>query len=542
MNGKCTRREALRKTALAAAATTSASFLLTACSESMDDGIERNIDTGIYKDKARDNISAADVIGKKKGFTGEKPNVVVILCDDMGYGDLGCYGSSAIKTPNIDRLSREGVHFTDFYSCNALCSPSRAGLLTGRYPHRTGVTFPIWPKNDNLMRSVSRAFGTMMAKLGALDLPNGESLNDGLPPSEITIAEALKLAGYKTAAIGKWHLGDFTKQPQYHPHRHGFDFFTGFNGSNDDWPSAFWRNQKEITPDIELDQEKYTGIFTKEAVDFINENSRAPFFLYLAHKDPHQPCFPSKRFKGSSKAGPHGDVIQEVDWSVGEIMKTLKKQGIDKKTLVIFTSDNGPWFNGSPVSNRGRKGQSYEGGFNVPMIARYPGKIPAGSICREPSMNIDFFPTFLSLAGLKIPKDRIIDGKDITGLLNGDSKKTPHDALFFFHENDLEGVRAGDYKYFRYMNHYVHPIVVDNPKRTLSGLITKKAQTYTGKDSSGKERTIPVMGSFPMLYNLKTDKGENYNLIESYPRVGEKMLKIMTDWEKEFYKNPRGWK
>ncbi len=541
MTEKLTRREALKMTALAAAGT-GAALLLPGCSESMEDDIDRRIDRDIYRDTARDTIKAKDVISEKKGFAGVKPNVVLILCDDMGYGDLGCYGSKAIETPNIDKLAREGVRFTDFYSCNALCSPSRAGLLTGRYPHRTGVTFPIWPKDDNPLRSASRVFGTMMAKLGALDLPFGKSLNDGLPLSEITIAEALKLVGYKTGAIGKWHLGDFTKQPEYHPFKHGFDFFTGFNGSNDDWPTAFWRNDKEITADIQLDQEKYTGLFTEEALKFINENKNEPFFLYLAHKDPHQPCIPSKRFRNSSKGGRHGDVIQEVDWSVGEVMKALKENGLDNRTLVLFASDNGPWFNGSPGGNRGRKGQSYEGGFNVPMIARYPGKIPAGSVCREPSMNIDFFPTCLGLAGLNLPKDRIIDGKNIFGLMSGREKKSPHEALFFFHENDLEGVRAGHWKYFRYMNHYVHPIVIDNPKRTFSGLVTKKAQIYTGKDSSGKEKTIPVMGSWPMLYNLKTDKGENYNVIDTYPETGKKMLQIMTDWEKKFYKNPRGWK
>lgn len=530
-------RRAFLKMGAASALGAAAGFPLVSCSSGGD---EKTFDPAVYRDAQRDAVKAGDVIGPLAGFSGRRPNIVCVLCDDMGYADLGCYGSRAIRTPNLDRLATEGVRFTDFYSSNALCSPSRAGLLTGRYPHRTGVTFPIWPKNDSLMRRASRILAGVFADLGALDLPEGRSLNDGLPASEITIAEALKLAGYTTAAIGKWHLGDFTKQPEYLPRKHGFDYFVGFNASNDDWPAAFWRNETELLADIELDQERYTGLFTQEAVAFIERSREQPFFLYLAHKDPHQPCFPSARFQGTSQGGPHGDAVQEVDWGVGEIVKCLQRNNLEKDTLIVFTSDNGPWFDGSPGAHRGRKGQCYEGGFRVPMIARWPGRIPAGTICDQPSMNIDFFPTFLSLAGLENPRDRIIDGRDILGLLSREQKKSPHEALYFFHENELEGIRVGEWKYYRHINHYTHPIPIDKPG-SLAGKIAGKAYTYTGRDASGKTRTIPVLGSWPMLYNLRTDEGENYNVVSRHPDLARQIRTRMENWELAFYGNPRGW-
>jgi uncharacterized sulfatase len=383
----------------------------------------------IYDDPEKAAIQASAVIKKSEGFSGKKPNIILIFADDMGYADVGCYGSEAIKTPNIDALAAEGMRFTDFYSSSAICSPSRAGLLTGRYAHRTGVTFPISAGTDTFSRKMLRRLGLMFGSLGALDTQGGTNLSQGLPPSELTIAEGLKVAGYKTACIGKWHVGDFTKDPKYHPHNHGFDFFTGFNGANDDWPVAFWREQEEVVKDIGLDQAHYTGLFTKEATDFIERSKDDPFFLYLAHKDPHQPCLPSKEFEGKSAAGPHGDTVMEVDWSVAEIMKCLKKNGLEKDTIILFTSDNGPWYDGSPGALRGRKGQSFDGGYRVPMIAWWPEHIAAGSTCTEPAMNIDFYPTFLHLAGLEPPSDRIVDGMNIWGLLTGKEDESPHDAL-----------------------------------------------------------------------------------------------------------------
>jgi len=499
-----------------------------------------DIDPAIYDTPEKVGIPVENLIKKVSTYEGKRPNIIVVLCDDLGYGDLGCYGSTSIKTPHLDRMAREGMQFTDFYSSNALCSPSRAGLLTGRYPHRTGVTFPEWPKDDSLVLKISRSLGLLSANIGAMDGIGGKSIIEGLPLSEITLAKALKVAGYKTAAIGKWHLGDFTKLPQYHPYKHGFDYFAGFYAANDDLPYAFWRGEKEIVHDIGLAQDPYTGILTQEAVNFIEQSKREPFFLYFAHKDPHQPNYPSKRFLNSSEGGLYGDTVQEVDWSVGEVLSCLERNNLVRDTIIIFTSDNGAWFNGSTGGLRGRKGQSYEGGFRVPMLAWWPGRIPAGSVCREPAMNIDFFPTCLALAGLTLPTDRIIDGKDISGLLEGKGKQSPHEALFFFHHNEIEGVRTGDWKYFRRINHAVYPVYADKDN-TLLGWIVNNFFTYAGKDAEGKTHTIPFLGRLPLLYNMKVDPGENYNVIDKYPAVGRRMYDLMTQWEQAFAKNPRGW-
>ena len=236
---------------------------------------------------------------------------------------------------------------------------------------------------------------------------------------EITLAEALKTAGYRTGMIGKWHLGDYSRDPQYNPRRHGFDFYFGVPHSNDMRPFPLFRNEQEIEPDMGDNQARLTGLYTREAMKFIDDSKDKPFFLYLAHTFPHQPLFASERFSGKSKAGKYGDAVEEIDWSVGEIVDCLRRDGIEDNTLLIFTSDNGPWFEGNTGSLRGRKGQSYEGGFRVPFIARWPGRIPQGRVSAEPIMNLDLFPTLLTLAGVGSPKDRIIDGRDISGLLIG---------------------------------------------------------------------------------------------------------------------------
>jgi arylsulfatase A-like enzyme len=530
------RRTFLKLSTVTAAGIASGSVL--GCGKKPENVLE--IDPAIYDAPEKAGIPVENLIKRISPYEGRRPNIIVILCDDMGYGDLGCYGSTAIKTPNLDWMAREGMKFTDFYSSNALCSPSRAGLLTGRYPHRTGVTFPEWPKDDSIVLKISRSIGLFFANIGAMDGIGGKSIIEGLPLSEITLASALKVAGYKTAAIGKWHLGDFTKLPQYHPYKHGFDYFAGVYGANDDWPYAFWRGEKEIVHDIDLAQDPYTGIFTQEAVNFIEQSKHGPFFLYLAHKDPHQPNYPSKRFLNSSEAGLYGDTVQEVDWSVGEVLSCLQRNNLIRDTIILFTSDNGAWFNGSTGGLRGRKGQSYEGGFRVPMIAYWPGQIPAGNICSEPAMNIDFFPTFLALAGLTLPADRIIDGKNISGLMEGKVKQTPHDALFFFHHNEIEGVRTGEWKYFQRINHDVYPVYTDKDD-VLSGWVANKFYTHTGKDIKGKTQTIPILGRLPLLYNMKFDPGENYNVINKYPDIGQRMYDLMKNWVQEFARNPRGW-
>ena len=425
---------------------------LFSCASQRIGSVNINIRKNIFTNAQKAALPLELVIHRPDGISAPKPNIIIILTDDMGYGDIGCYGSTAITTPYIDQLADEGVRFTDFYCSSPLCSPSRAGLLTGRYPLRSGITFPIQPGEDTFMRKTSRRLGYRMGALGVYDLNNAENLVEGLPHSEITIAEALQIADYNTAAIGKWHLGDYVHEPDYHPHNYGFDYFCGFNASNDDWPVAFWRDQTEIEKDIGLDQSKYTCLFTQEVIKFIDQSGNQPFFIYMAHKDPHQPCFPSEDFAGLSEAGPHGDTVQEVDWSVKEIIEHLEKRNLEHNTLILFTSDNGPWFDGSTGGLRGRKGESYEGGYRVPMIAWWPGTIPAGRVSASPAMNIDFFPTILHLAGLEVPNDRVIDGKDISAIAIGRENVSPHDALFFFHYNEIEGVRSGQWKFFRNIN------------------------------------------------------------------------------------------
>ena len=387
----------------------------------------KELDPSTFKDPNKDRAPASrfvEVINEAAA----RPNVVLILADDLGYGDLGVQGSRAIDTPHIDRIAAEGVRLTDFYAAASTCSPSRAGLLTGRYPARSGISTPLQAVGDTFARKLTHRAAIIMAKLGLVDMIGGRNLVQGLPPGEITLPEALKLAGYRTAAFGKWHLGDFTELPEYHPFEHGFDHFVGFNMSNDDFPVAFWRGGEEIVEDIGAEQSHYTRLFTEEAVRFIEAAREGPFFVYMAHKDPHLPFFPSERFAGRSDGGPYGDAVEEFDWSTGEILAALERLGIADQTLVIVTSDNGPWFEGSAGDLRGRKGQSFEGGFRVPLVARWPGRIPAGTVAGVPAMGIDLFPTLLGLAGLGLPSDRVIDGTDIWPLLAGEAEDPPDRA------------------------------------------------------------------------------------------------------------------
>ena len=450
-----------------------------------------------------------------------KPNVIVIYCDDLGYGDLGCYGGKVIRTPNIDRLASSGLMFTDYYACNAVCAPSRAGLLTGRYPFRTGIIGNPYPADSPLLRRIERKVASIFTPLGSADL-HEDCVAEGISSKEITIAEALKVAGYKTAMVGKWHLGDYSQKPEFNPLRHGFDQYLGVPHSNDMQPCPLFRNETHLEADIGTNQARLTGMYTKEALEFIEKSKDIPFFLYFAHTFPHQPLYASEKFAGKSKAGKFGDAVEEIDWSLGEILKTLQKQKIEQNTLIIFTSDNGPWYEGSPGSFRGRKGQSYEGGFRVPFIAKWPGHIRPGTISTETAVNLDIFPTLLSLAGIEHPSDRIIDGKNIEGLLSGRNPKSPHDAVYFYHYDQLEGIRYGKWKYFRKLNRYVWPIPLD-------------AEWLP--DAMGKKQ---LGNRAPLLYDLSIDPGENYNLINTYPEIAEKLHGMLVEWEKQTKNNPRG--
>lgn len=378
-----------------------------------------------------------------------KPNFVLIFTDDQGYEDIGCFGSPLIKTPHLDQMAKEGRKFTSFYSANSVCSPSRAALLTGCYPTRVNIPGVLFPRHDI-----------------------------GLNPDEITIADLLQSQGYATACIGKWHLGHKTR---FLPTRQGFDSYFGIPYSNDmtidqaapladdivlreGWTAERIKSEKpkknlvplmrnEKVVEYPADQTTLSKRYTEEAVRFIAANKEKPFFLYLPHTMPHIPLFASEQFKGKSKRGLYGDTIEEIDWSVGEILKVLKTHGLDENTLVIFTSDNGPWKlnggrGGSAFPLRGYKFSTYEGGMRVPCIMRWPGRIPAGTTSDEIAATIDLLPTFAKLAGTSAPSDRVIDGKDILPLLTAaaDDAKSPHEAYFYCKGKNIQAVRRGKWK------------------------------------------------------------------------------------------------
>jgi arylsulfatase A len=367
------------------------------------------------------------------------PNVVIVFADDLGYADVNRFSPSARKprprTPNLDRMASEGVRLTSFYVAQAVCSASRAALLTGSYSNRVGIT-------------------------GALN----HTATHGLNPDEITIAEVLKERGYATAMFGKWHLGH---EPPFLPPRHGFDEYLGLPYSNDMWPRH--PQQKNFYPDLPLiegtevvkldpDQSAFTTQFTERAVRFIDKNKEKPFFLYLAHPMPHVPLFVSSRHQGATGQGLHGDVIAELDWSVGQVLDAIKAAKLDEHTLVIFTSDNGPWLSygnhgGSAAPFREGKGTTFEGGVRVPFIARWTGRIPKGVVRDMPAMTIDLMPTVARLAGAGVPGDRVIDGRDIWPLLaNQRNAASPHDALYFYWGRQLHAIRSGRWKL-----HLPHP-------------------------------------------------------------------------------------
>lgn len=323
---------------------------------------------------------------------------------------------------------------------------------------------------------------------------------------------------------GKWHLGDYSKEPSFNPLRNGFDFYFGVPHSNDMRPCPLFRNEQMLEPDIGTNQARLTGLYTEEAIRFVRESGGQPFFLYFAHTFPHQPLYASKDFAGKSKAGKFGDAVEEIDWSVGRLFETLEEMDVANNTLVFFTSDNGPWFEGSAGPFRGRKGQSYEGGFHVPLIARWPGRIPAGSTASAPLMNIDIYPTVLSLAGVPLPSDRIIDGCNMINQLTGREDASPHKALYFYHYDLLEGVRVERWKYFRKFNRYVWPIPLD------AAAVPDKL----GKDQLGNR--------WPLLYDLSIDPGESYNVIDTYPDVADRLEKTLQQWESAASKNPGGWR
>lgn len=409
----------------------------------------------------------------------EKPNLVIILSDDQGYADLGCYGAKDFATPNIDRMAEEGVRFTDFYA-GPICSPCRASLLTGCYAQRVSIFVP-----EN-------------------------TANWGLHPDEITLAEHLRKEGYATALIGKWHLG---LPDTMMPTAQGFDYFSGLPlshirhgatrqtaGEHAFYTRQWKRMGKGIESEVEYapDEVQFTKRCTGEAVHFIEQNKDRPFFLFLAQPQVHKEVLASEAFAGWSKRGRYGDACEELDWSVGEVLGTLKKLGLDEKTLVMYASDNGAWLgmgdqSGTNTPLRGGKFSTFEGGIRVPCIMRWPGKIPAGTVCREVASVMDVFPTFAKLIGTSMPQDRVTDGKDIWPLMTAQpGASSPHETYYYHFMGNLSGVRCGKWKY-----------------ADIRGVNQKDPQWK--------------------LYDLENDIGETTDVSKDHPKVVARMKSLLDD-------------
>ncbi len=443
-------------------------------------------------------LAACFLLSGAIGWAGERPpNFILIFVDDQGYQDLGCYGSPTIQTPHLDRMASEGTKFTDFYSLAPICSASRAALLTGCYPLRVGITGVLFPRHQV-----------------------------GLNPAETTIAEILKTKGYATACVGKWHLGH---HPPFLPINHGFDSFYGLPYSNDmdpvkgknrnldrvwqekdaaPWNVPLMRN--EVIVERPVRQATLTRRYTEEAVQFIQSHANSPFFLYLPHTMPHIPLYVSESFYNSDPYKAYAATIAEIDWSVGEILKAVKRFNLDEETLVVYTSDNGPWLGkkhhgGSALPLRGGKFSTYEGGMRVPCIIRWPGKVPAGRVCGEVGAAFDLLPTFARLAGAVLPKDLVIDGKDISGLLLG-GKASLRD-FYYYSGQRLQAVRRGPWK-----------------------LNLERAR---------KRRNQPEAVTSASLYHLPSDIGEKENVAAAHPALVRTLTAAATAFDRRLKSEAR---
>jgi len=437
-------------------------------------------------------LSSSTFIKESGNQLNKLPNIILIYLDDMGYGDLSLTGAAGYKTPNLDKMANNGMFFTHFYSPQAVCSASRAGLLTGCYPNRIGLS-------------------------GALS----HLSKVGISEDEETIAEVLKKKGYKTAIFGKWHLGF---QEKFLPTNHGFDEFYGIPYSHDMWPLhptgnypalPLFENETIINPELTPQNvAQFTSDFTMRTINFIERYQDKPFFVYWPNPLPHVPLYVSDKFKGKSGQGLYGDVMMEIDWGVGQILKTLKKTGLEENTLVIFTSDNGPWLNyGNHAGNTGGyregKGTSFEGGQRVPCLMMWKGVIPEGVVCNNLASAIDILPTLAAISDAPLPKNKI-DGVNILPLLKGEFESNPRKTFYYYYlQNSLEAVRNGNWKLV-----FPHP-----------GL------TYESFQPGNDGKPGKVNGNFQFkgaLYDLRRDPGERYDVSESYPEVVE-ALKTIAD-------------
>ena len=418
-------------------------------------------------------------------------NIVLINLDDVGYGDFSFNGAYGYKTPNIDQMAAEGMRFTHFLACQPISGASRAGLLTGCYPNRIGFSGAPGPGSDY-----------------------------GIHPDEMTMGELLKQKDYHTAIFGKWHLGDAQK---FLPLQNGFDEYYGLPYSNDMWPFHPQQGTVFNFPDLptyegneiigyNTDQTKFTSDYTTRAISFIKKNKNEPFFLYLAHSMPHVPLAVSDKFKGKSEQGLFGDVMMEIDWSVGEIFKTLRELGLEENTLVVLTSDNGPWANygnhaGSAGGLREAKATTFDGGNKVPCIMYWKGRIEPGTTCNQLASNIDLLPTFAEITEVSLPK-RKIDGVSILSLMKSEEDVNPRKSFtYYFHRNDLEAVTDGMYKLVfphRYVTYGAHVPGNDGQPGKLTQLELKEKE----------------------LYDLRRDPGERYNVLSQNPEIAAKLMKI----------------
>jgi arylsulfatase A len=423
-------------------------------------------------------LSTLWISGPVSADTGQDkpPNIIIILTDDMGYGDIGAYGSTRIRTPHIDAIAQRGILLTNAYASANVCSPSRAGLLTGRYAIRSGLAWKVVEAGDSR----------------------------GLPGNEETIAELVKRAGYRTGMIGKWHLGSF---PEYLPLKHGFDYFFGVPHSNDMPHFALYEGASEIESPV--DQRTLTRRYTEAATAYIEQRSAQPFLLYLAHTSPHIPLYASQAFSGKSAAGVYGDVIEEIDWSTGEILAALKRNHLLDNTLIIFTSDNGPFFEGSTSGLKGGKGNSWEGGYRVPFVASWPAAMQGGVTVDSIAMNIDVLPTIADILGLPAQADTI-DGASLLPLFKG-SGKQPDRYLYFFNNEAVVGLRDQDWKYLTHAY-------------------------YTG--SIGAFEKFDQLPGFESPYDLLFDArgvdGESYSVADRHPDALARMKDALAKARKEF--------
>ncbi len=424
---------------------------------------------------------------------GRLPNLVIIFTDDQGYADVGVFGAEGFETPNLDRMAEEGRRFTNFHVAQPVCSASRAALLTGCYPNRIGIH-------------------------GAL----GPNAMHGISDQETTLAQLVKARGYATGMVGKWHLGHHT---QFLPLRHGFDEYFGLPYSNDMWPYhptakpgtypplPLIEGERVVNGNVtHQDQEQLTRWYTEHAVRFIENHKKEPFFLYIAHSMPHVPLHVSEKFRGKSRQGLYGDVIMEIDWSVGEVLKTLREQGVERETLVIFASDNGPWLSygnhaGSARPLREGKGTCWEGGTRTPCIMRWPGRIPMGTTCGDMLMTIDILPTIARLTGARLPRHKI-DGLDVWPLIAGSKgARNPHQAYFFYYEvNQLQAVVTGDGRWNLQLPHTYS---------TLGG----RAPGRDGRPAPYQQ----VKLARPELYDLASDIREVTDVATEHPELVKRL-------------------